>query len=60
VARIQKIRPLLTNDRIERHFGRIRQPTVHEFFAGYDKKYPQRRPSSATWNSPMSDRKFIF
>ncbi|CAK5050917.1 unnamed protein product [Meloidogyne enterolobii] len=58
LARTQNIHRLLTKDQIERHFGRIQQPTAQELFKGYKKNYPPRRASSSQWSSPMSDRKF--
>nr|CAD2159993.1 unnamed protein product [Meloidogyne enterolobii] len=55
LARTQQIHRLLTKDQIERHFGRIQQPTAQELFKGYKKNYPPRRASSSQWSSPMSD-----
>uniref|UniRef100_A0A915P564 INCENP_ARK-bind domain-containing protein n=1 Tax=Meloidogyne floridensis TaxID=298350 RepID=A0A915P564_9BILA len=55
LARTQQIHRLLTKDQIERHFGRINQPTAQELFKGYKKNYPPRRASSSQWSSPMSD-----
>ncbi|KAL7073270.1 hypothetical protein ACQ4LE_007175 [Meloidogyne hapla] len=55
LARTQEIHRLLTNDEIERHFGKIQQPTAQDLFKGYRKNYPPRRASSSLWNSPMSD-----
>jgi len=60
LARTQQIHRLLTKDQIERHFGRINQPTAQELFKGYKKNYPPRRASSSQWSSPMSDRKYLF
>ena len=51
------LRDMVTKEQIERHFGQMRPPNIQEFFQGYQRKYGQRRPSSAVWNSPMSDRK---
>jgi len=48
---------LVTVDQLERYFGRIRQPEINDLFKGYRTQQRQRRASSATWNSPMSDRK---
>jgi hypothetical protein len=56
---IGTMRNVLTVDQAEKHFGKIHQPTLQGLFKGNAKKYPPRRASSAIWNSPMSDRKFI-
>lgn len=52
---VRAIRRLVTVDQLERYFGRIRQPEINDLFKGYRTQQRQRRASSATWNSPMSD-----
>lgn len=48
------LKQCLNKEQRERFFGRIKQPTLQEFFSDSKKNYPMRN-SSAIWSSPMSD-----
>uniref|UniRef100_A0A914HA72 Inner centromere protein ARK-binding domain-containing protein n=1 Tax=Globodera rostochiensis TaxID=31243 RepID=A0A914HA72_GLORO len=52
---IIKIRGILSTMNIERYFGRIKEPDAQDLFKSFNKLYPKRRPSTANWNSPMSN-----
>lgn len=53
-VKVAALRRLVPEENRARYFGRMKQPTVEDFFKNQLKQYPLRS-SSAIWTSPMSD-----
>ncbi|KAI1719737.1 inner centromere protein, ARK binding region domain-containing protein [Ditylenchus destructor] len=52
--KVAAMRSLIPEENRAKYFGRMKQPTVEDFFKSQLKQYPLRS-SSAIWTSPMSD-----